>query len=933
MFSPNLVHFCFNMIRLRNASRDVISTAHRAYASASIALAICGIALAVSAWFVISSQSDQLAQKVLSFRAENKRAGLQGRINQYFESVADLRAFFDSSSHQIGRQEFTKFAGFLLRERPGLQSLSWIPRVQSNERAAVERAAREDGYVDFHIKAVAPDGGLSPSPEYPEYFPIFFSTMPITSSFPGIDLNSGPMRRRTLERARDNNEVAASSVFMLHDGEGDRRGIFVLLPVYKTGLPHVTAEERQRNLIGFTHGTFQISVMLESIGITGAESADFDYYLYGNELGARSTPIYFHSSRLRTISAELVSRDLLTAAAHWTGELEVGGTRWTFVAVPIPGGPGTSNHANAWIMLIAGLSLTGFVVAYVWTSGRQSERFSIQGRRFNAALNNMSQGLLMFDSAERLVVCNDRYLDMYGLSRDVVKPGCSLREVLQHRTETGHLNRNLEEYRAQLLGQMSRGKTTRSIVETAGREISIVDRPMTDGGWVATHEDITEQRHAEAKISYMALHDGLTDLPNRILLGQLLVNRLAHLDRDQKCAVFYLDLDHFKHVNDTLGHPIGDMLLRQVSERLRGCLRESDSIARLGGDEFAILQGNVTQPSDVTTLAARIIEIISAPFNLNSHLVVVGISVGIAIAPTDGADPDRLFKAADLALYRAKAEGRGTFRFFEPEMDACMQARRALETDLRDALLNGQFELYYQPLVDFSTGRISGFEALIRLNHPQRGLISPAEFIPLAEETGLIVPIGEWVLRRACEQAATWPNDISIAVNLSPVQFKAGNLTQIVIQTLARSGLPANRLELEITESVLLGKNKSTIDILNQLRALGVRISMDDFGTGYSSLSYLRSFPFDKLKLDQSFVRDFSSASKESLAIIRAVASLGTSLGMKTLAEGVETQAASEYLRSKGYNQAQGYLFGKPVPAKEVDALLAKQLAKTKVVA
>jgi diguanylate cyclase (GGDEF)-like protein len=545
----------------------------------------------------------------------------------------------------------------------------------------------------------------------------------------------------------------------------------------------------------------------------------------------------------------------------------------------------------------------------------------------------MSHGLLMFDSDERIVVCNDKYIEIYGLSRDIVKPGCTLIELLRHRAQQGLLVREPDQYRAELLTDLSSGKPTSRVTETAdGRQILIATQTMANGGWVVTHEDITEQRRAQAKIAHMALHDALTNLPNRMLFREQLEDRLAHLERDHKFAVLCLDLDRFKSVNDTLGHPFGDKLLRQVGERLRSCLRECDTIARLGGDEFAILQLGVNQPTETTALAARLIEIVSTPFDLDGHQVVIGLSIGIAIAPTDAADPDQILKNADMALYRAKGDGRGTYRFFEPEMDALMQARRALELDLRKALINGEFVLHYQPLVNLERGKICGFEALLRWNHPERGLISPLEFVPLAEETGLIVPIGEWVLRQACEEAVKWPGDVSIAVNLSPIQFKMPNLSQIVMSALAHSGLAARRLELEITESVLLLNSESTLATLHQLRRLGVRISMDDFGTGYSSLSYLRSFPFDKIKIDGSFVRDLSS-NADSMAIIRAVAGLGSSLGMTTTGEGVETQEELDYLRTEGCTEAQGFYFSQPRPASEVHMMLAKQIDQAKAVA
>lgn len=558
-------------------------------------------------------------------------------------------------------------------------------------------------------------------------------------------------------------------------------------------------------------------------------------------------------------------------------------------------------------------------------------QLNTQYERLDAALNNMSQGLVMMDKDKRLVVCNDRYIEMYGLSRDIVKPGCSIDELIRYRPELRHLVRESDRG-TETLPQLNSGKATNFVLETRdGREISVTDQPMSNGGWVSTHEDITERRAAQAQISHMALHDGLTNLPNRAFFYEQLENRFAQREREQQFAVLCFDLDRFKNVNDTLGHQFGDTLLRQVAERVRGCLREGDVLARLGGDEFAILQTDVSQTTEMETLAGRLNELIGAPFDLDGHQVVIGVSIGIAVVPIDATDPEHLLKNADMALYRAKTDGRGTYRFFEPEMDALMHKRRALELDLRKALVNGEFELYYQPLVNLENGDVSGFEALLRWNHPERGLVSPLEFIALAEETELIVPIGEWVLREACQEAIKWPSNIRIAVNVSPVQFKS-ELALVVISALARSGLNAQRLELEITESVLLFNGESTLATLHQLRALGVRISMDDFGTGYSSLSYLRSFPFDKIKIDRSFVHNLAS-DEDSMAIIRAVTGLGSSLRIATTGEGVETMQESDYLKSQGCTEAQGYFFSKPRPASEVYQMLGERSMIAKAVA
>jgi diguanylate cyclase (GGDEF)-like protein len=462
-----------------------------------------------------------------------------------------------------------------------------------------------------------------------------------------------------------------------------------------------------------------------------------------------------------------------------------------------------------------------------------------------------------------------------------------------------------------------------------GRTISVLHQPLVGGGSLSTHEDITARRKAEAQIAHMAHHDALTDLPNRVLFQEYLVKALESVSRE-KLAVFCIDLDRFKVVNDMLGHPIGDALLRGVGDRLQASARPTDLVPRIGGDEFAIVQTGTEQPLGATALATRLIAEIAKPFELDGHHVEIGASVGISIAPDDGNDPDKLLKNADMALYRAKIDGRDSYRFFEPDMGARMQARRTMEIDLRRALTIGEFEVYYQPLITLKTEKISGFEALLRWHHPERGMVPPLEFIPVAEEIGLIGQIGAWVLKQACLEAAKWPDDIHIAVNLSPAQFRDRAVVLDVVAALGVSGLPAHRLEIEITESVLLQDTQSNLAILGELRDLGVGISMDDFGTGYSSLAYLQKFSFHKIKIDRSFVSDLERP--ESIAIIRAVMGLGNSLGMKTTAEGVETEEQLETLKKEGCTEVQGYLFSKPVPAAQA-ALLLQSLKVTKAVA
>ena len=552
-----------------------------------------------------------------------------------------------------------------------------------------------------------------------------------------------------------------------------------------------------------------------------------------------------------------------------------------------------------------------------------------QDRLFETALNNMSQGLCMFDADAHLVVCNDRYVEMYGLSRDVVGEGASLRSILLHRKNCGNFAGDPDVYIKELRAAIAQGDVHTQLVQSGDdRTISIVNRAMASGGWVATHEDITERTRAEEKIRHMARHDSLTGLANRSAFQDEMEMALKRARRGQMISVLCLDLDHFKNVNDTLGHQVGDRLLCSVASRLRACVREIDVIARLGGDEFAVLQAAIDKPEAAGSFAQRIITAINQPYDLDGHQVVTSTSVGIAIGPNDGTSTEVLLRNADMALYRAKSDGRSTFRYFEPQMDEQLQARRLLEIDLRNAVANDEFRLYFQPQVDAETEEVTGCEALLRWMSPTRGLVPPGDFIPLAEEIGLIVPIGEWVLREACREAAAWEKPVRVAVNLSPAQFKSRSVVQAVINALAISGLDATRLELEITESVLLHDNEATLATLHQLRSFGIKISMDDFGTGYSSLSYLRSFPFDKIKIDRSFIKDISDKG-DCAAIVKAVAGLGKGLGIATTAEGVETAEQLQHVRAEGCTEVQGYLFSAPQPAEALREYFAREKKQT----
>jgi diguanylate cyclase (GGDEF)-like protein len=562
----------------------------------------------------------------------------------------------------------------------------------------------------------------------------------------------------------------------------------------------------------------------------------------------------------------------------------------------------------------------GWIITYedISVRIRAEEALAEQNERFDAALTNIPHGVCMFDADMRLILCNACYSELYALPPELTLAGTPLKHILDYRASIGNGPVEMATYFDVAREAEAAGSArSRRVDLQDGRTVRIAHNPMRSGRYVATHEDITQAVRAEEKIRYISSHDALTALPNRNLLRDRVGEALARVRRGEMFCIHYLDLDNFKSVNDTHGHPIGDLLLRQVAERLRLCLRETDTLARLGGDEFVVLQADIEAPEQAGNLARRLINSMAKPFDLDGRQVYLGASIGVSVCPGDGEDMDILLKNADMAMYRAKSEGRNTYHFFELAMDARLQERSLLELDMRRAVANGEFELYYQPQVDAQTEAVISCEALLRWMHPTRGMVSPMEFIPIAEEIGLIIPLGAWVIQQACRDAATWPQHIGVAVNLSSAQFRGLTLVQTVVSALDASGLSPLRLELEITETTLLADTESTVATLNHLRTLGVRIAMDDFGTGYSSLSYLRAFPFDKIKIDRSFIKDLGEKGDCS-AIVKAITGLGAALGMTTTAEGVETIEQYRMVRDHGCTEVQGYFFGRPCPVDEL---------------
>jgi diguanylate cyclase (GGDEF)-like protein/PAS domain S-box-containing protein len=747
------------------------------------------------------------------------------------------------------------------------------------------------------------------------------------------------------------------------------------------------------------------------------------------------------AARLGHFPAVVVATNTITAAlADWHAQ-----TRFLVVAAALAA------------LVVAGVLF--LIIREINRQNRQArQRLKAERQRLDTALNNMIQGLVQYDAAGRIVTVNRRYLDMFRLSTEIVKPGCHFRDLMRHRQEQGFFDDDVDEFCSSVMNNIAQGRVDRRLTGCAdGRWFSAISTPLEQGGWITTIEDITERcrleqerdrnyaflreiidhipsqitvkdahdrryllvnrvaeeqfgiprdlivgktafdvfpaasarivtsdderllqstdgfyrdehlwktqakgeryitskrigirdqagttryiinvvedvterKLANERITYLAHYDALTDLPNRVLFRAQIARELERAKRGERFALLYIDIDEFKAINDSLGHHVGDELLKTVAARIKACLKPSDLIARLGGDEFAVIQTAVDATCDVADFVTRIHGAIRQPCDCLGHHLSTDASIGIALAPLDGTELDQLIKHADLAMYAAKASGRRTHRFFEPAMDESAQARLAMEQDLRQAMVDGGFEIHYQPLLDLRSNQVAGCEALLRWRHPERGMVSPAEFIPVAEDTGLINELGDWVLRTACTEAAAWPPHIRLAVNVSPVQLKCETLALQITGALSASGLAPSRLEIEITEAVLIRDDEAALAILHQLRAIGVRIALDDFGTGYSSLSYLKRFPFDKIKIDRCFVSDIEVDG--SSAIVQAVVNIAASRNMTTAAEGVETEQQRKLLRELGCTQMQGFLFSAPKPASEIRRLLDMDQATARV--
>ena len=767
----------------------------------TLCAALLGLVVSICVWLSVSAADERLALQEFNENATNNERTLESGLDRYFHNLVALGALFDVTNHDVARQEFVAFSKTLLKGQNAILGVTWIPRVTRDQRAAHEMAAERDGIIDYHIRNAAADGTLSVAPQQDEYYPIYYSSKEKPDSkLYGFNLldNNGP-RQQMLDTARDENRIVASRTLLLQSGNGDRRGFLVVLPIYRSGQPFDTLEDRRQNLEGFVLGIFQTGVMVDSI--LANVMPPLDIFIFGPNALLSDMPIYVHSSRLRSTPAVPVSLGTLTAAQHWAGDLTANGGHWKLI-VPRPQQSIVRSHDRAWLILVGCLLVSGVLVAYTWKSSRYARR-----------------------------------------------------------------------------------------------------------------------------LNELARTDSLTALANRRVFEERLAIAFAASRRSGNLfAVHFVDLDGFKDVNDTLGHATGDLLLRAVVARLKKLVRQTDVLARFGGDEFAILQADANDSVSTATLAQKIIGAIAAPFVIAGNEVYITASVGFASYSADISGPDAMMIQADLALYRAKDDGENCFRSHSQDLDQQARLRITLAEELRAGVEHGELELFYQPQVEIGSGRIIGLEALVRWNHPKRGLIMPAIFIPIAEKSSIIQKLGSWVFDAACAQLAQWQEQgiapRTLAVNVSGLQLKRfDDFERDIAGGLAKWNIAPGAVELELTETVLMDASQKHSDALQRLRQMGLRIAIDDFGTGFSSLKYLTIYPVNRLKIAQELVFGVTDDLRNA-TVVRAAIRLAHELGIDFIAEGVETRAQANFLRSAGCNHAQGYLYSRPVDANAATALL-----------
>ncbi len=912
---------------------------------------IIGVVTSIASYFLVRDWEEAIIAADFELFSATHAASLNRELIRHMDSTAALVGLYDSSQ-EVERQEFHDFASHLLRQHNDIQTLMWVPRVAVAERAALEQRVAREGLSDFRVREFAGGGAAAPGEQPEAYFPaLFIEPLEPNLGFLGSDLMTDPVYRALLEAARDTGEVVASGPIQL-DTDGLKYGLLLAEAVYEKNTARTSVLERRAALQGFVLHLLRVGEFVhEALTETAVLGLDLDVY-YEKTQGERQR-VYSYASRSRQDNASEPSSAVTLGAngLTWRTSLGVLDQPWELVFTPAPRFQAMHPIWRSWVVAGTGLVMSFLLGLYLFALARQSKRSAALARRLAHTNQNLEAEIVERTQVEAQAVKLSRAIeqaadavvitDRNGIV-EYVNPafetvtGYTRDEAVGKKANLVKSGQHNAEFYTLLWGAITRGEVFQDVLINRRKNgviyyeektiTPLKDREGNITHFIGTGKDITERMQTQERLHYLAYNDLLTDLPNRLLF----LERLAHALKGRhgpghRLAIMFLDLDRFKVINDTLGHQIGDALLQKIAALILANVGAGDTVARLGGDEFGVLLEEVASLDAVAVLARKILSAFAQAFHIGGHELYITASVGVSVYPEDGNDANTLLKNADVAMYRAKDQGGNNYQYYSSEMSSKAFERLSLETSLRRALEREEFRVYYQPQIDLASGKVMGAEALIRWQHPDLGLVSPLDFIPLLEETGLIVAVGDWVLRQACDWAAALQQDgpFQVSVNLSGRQFRDGQLAAHVLQALEDSGLQPELLELEITESVLMQGDKTSADNLLALDDIGARLAIDDFGTGYSSLSYIKRFPIKTLKIDRAFIRDLIS-DQDDAAIVTAVIAMARGLKVGVVAEGVETPQQLALLRELGCDTIQGFLVSRALPVDEFERFMAR---------
>jgi len=910
----------------QTTNNNFSASVRRSYFVVFVTLSV-GVTTSLLLWQMVSGWEQTLRENEFQKWSMSYVSSLQKELDRYSEVLESTAALYISSSI-VERREFQTFSKGLLKRHIGIQALEWIPRVIDNKRKLFEQNARNDGFKDFHITERQNQSKMVPASQRKEYYPVYFvEPFEGNEQALGFDLASNPIRLAALEQARDTGKMVTTARITLVQESASQFGFLIFKPIYREGSALNTVQQRRENLQGYILGVFRIGEIIQA-SLNMLEDHKLNVTLLDKSAKQDSQILYTS-----------VKQDILQAKhnSFWRESISIPDREWSLYLTPQAGFYGQYNLWQSWLVLSSGLLFTGLLAWYLAINHRRTMRMenmmlaSIQAEtklRLSAkVLENTPEGIMITDNRLKIISINPAFIKTTGyIESEAIGQTPKLLHSGRHKNGFYKGMWDILSKEGQWQGEIWNRRKNGEIYPEWLNISAIYDEAGQIEYYTGIFSDLSTQEHIRTQMHKLAYYDALTDLPNRELFNDRLQNSLVQTERGGGVmALLFLDLDRFKMINDSLGHGAGDELLIGVAKLLNSCTRKSDTVARLGGDEFTLILNQLESVEDAAMIADKIISLFAKPFYLTDKELFVTTSIGISLFPSDGSTAEILIKNADTAMYRAKEKGRNDYQFYKPEMSKNFKDNLALSNDLRQALEKGELHLVYQPQIDLLDNTITGMEALLRWEHPKHGSISPVKFIPIAEEHGLINEIGMWVLFHSCQQAKTWFDmgfeKICMAVNISGHQIKGQDTVKQIKDVLFKTGLKPNMLELELTEGVLMENTEPSIQVLDELKALGVYLAIDDFGTGYSSLSYLKRFPIDKLKIDKSFIDDVTY-DEAAAAIASTIITMGNNLHLKVIAEGVENNDQLNFLKKHHCDEMQGYLFSKPINATEMTQLL-----------